>query len=127
MFAALFDRPELVNEQLRALPGRDAPTQIQAVARDVFRADNRVVLTYVPRGRATSDDEVGGMTPDDEASTASQTDQQATRRRSDGHDAQATDARGRSGPLRARHAAAAGRAARLPLPTLRALPAVATA
>ncbi|CAN5778596.1 pitrilysin family protein [soil metagenome] len=48
MYAALFDRPELVNEQL----GRYlavTPERIQAVARDVFRADNRVVLTYVPQ------------------------------------------------------------------------------
>ena len=31
--------------------------QIQAVARDIFRADNRVVLTYVPEA-ADSNDEV---------------------------------------------------------------------
>ncbi len=48
MYTALFDRPELVNEQL---PRYLSVTvgQIQAVAREVFRADNRVVLTYVPR------------------------------------------------------------------------------
>jgi predicted Zn-dependent peptidase len=48
MFAALFDRPQLVNEQLARYLGVTAE-QIQAVAREVFRADNRVVLTYVPR------------------------------------------------------------------------------
>ena len=47
MYAALFDRPELVNEQLGRYLAVSA-SQIQAVARDVFRADNRVVLTYVP-------------------------------------------------------------------------------
>ncbi len=48
MFAALFDRPELINEQLPrylAITAED----IRSVARDVFRTDNRVVLTYVPK------------------------------------------------------------------------------
>ncbi|MEO6349923.1 MAG: pitrilysin family protein [Candidatus Limnocylindrales bacterium] len=48
MFAALFDRPEMVNEQLPrflAITAQD----IRDVARQVFRADNRVVLTYVPQ------------------------------------------------------------------------------
>ena len=47
-YAALFDNPNLVNEQLGrylAVTAQD----IQNVARAVFRADNRVVLTYVPR------------------------------------------------------------------------------
>jgi zinc protease len=48
MYAALFGRPELVNEQLRRYLSVTA-IEIQAVARAVFRADNRVVLTYVPR------------------------------------------------------------------------------
>jgi predicted Zn-dependent peptidase len=48
MYAALFDRPELVNEQLGRYLAVSA-ADIQAVARDVFRADNRVVLTYVPQ------------------------------------------------------------------------------
>jgi predicted Zn-dependent peptidase len=48
MYAALFDRPELVNEQLGLYLSIGAE-QIQSVARAVFRADNRVVLTYVPR------------------------------------------------------------------------------
>ena len=48
MFAALFDRPELVNEQLARYLAVDA-RRIQDVARQVFRADNRVVLTYVPK------------------------------------------------------------------------------
>jgi zinc protease len=48
MYAALFDRPELINEQLPRYLAISAD-QIQAAARDVFRPDNRVVLTYVPR------------------------------------------------------------------------------
>ena len=47
MYATLFDDPDLIN---RMLPRYLAVTadQIQAVARDVFRPDNRVVLTYLP-------------------------------------------------------------------------------
>jgi predicted Zn-dependent peptidase len=47
MYATLFDDPDLIN---RMLPRYLAVTaeQIQAAARDVFRPDNRVVLTYLP-------------------------------------------------------------------------------
>jgi len=48
MYATLFDRPEMINEQLPRYLAVTAE-QIQAVAHDVFRADNRVVLTYVPQ------------------------------------------------------------------------------
>jgi zinc protease len=48
MFAALFDRPELINEQLPRLLAVTAE-DIRDVARSVFRDDNRVVLTYVPK------------------------------------------------------------------------------
>jgi zinc protease len=48
MYAALFDEPNLINEQLRRYLAVSAE-DIQKVAREVFRADNRVVLTYVPR------------------------------------------------------------------------------
>jgi predicted Zn-dependent peptidase len=47
MYGALFDRPELVNEQLSRYLAVTA-AQIQSVARAVFRADNRAILTYVP-------------------------------------------------------------------------------
>ncbi|CAN5778530.1 pitrilysin family protein [soil metagenome] len=47
MYAMLFDRPELINEQLPRYLAVTAD-QIRDVAREVFRADNRVVLTYVP-------------------------------------------------------------------------------
>jgi zinc protease len=53
-FAALFDRPELVNEQLRNYL-RVTAEQIQAVCREVFRADNRVVITYVPEETGADD------------------------------------------------------------------------
>jgi predicted Zn-dependent peptidase len=48
MYAALFDRPEMINEQL---PRYLAVTtdQIREAAANVLRSDNRVVLTYVPR------------------------------------------------------------------------------
>jgi predicted Zn-dependent peptidase len=51
MYAALFDRPALINEQLARYLAVSAE-QIRDVAATVFRADNRVVLTYVP---ATAD------------------------------------------------------------------------
>jgi predicted Zn-dependent peptidase len=49
MYATLFDDPDLIN---RMLPRYLAVTaaDIQAVAADVFRPDNRVVLTYLPAG-----------------------------------------------------------------------------
>jgi predicted Zn-dependent peptidase len=51
MYATLFDDPDLIN---RMLPRYLAVTaeDIQRVAADVFRADNRVVLTYLPAGAA---------------------------------------------------------------------------
>jgi predicted Zn-dependent peptidase len=48
MYATLFDRPEMINEQLPRYLAVDGE-QIRSVARDVFRSDNRAVLTYVPR------------------------------------------------------------------------------
>ena len=48
MYAALFGDANLVNEQLSRYLEVTAD-DIQAVARAVFRADNRAVLTYVPR------------------------------------------------------------------------------
>ena len=46
-YAALFDRPEMINEQLPRYLAVTAD-QIRDVAADVFRADNRAVFTYVP-------------------------------------------------------------------------------
>ena len=47
MYATLFDDPDLIN---RMLPRYLAvtPNDIQEVCAAVFRADNRVVLTYLP-------------------------------------------------------------------------------
>ncbi|MGC8635038.1 MAG: M16 family metallopeptidase [Candidatus Limnocylindrales bacterium] len=47
MYATLFDRPELVNEQLSRYLAVDAPA-IQRAMADVVRPDNVAVLTYVP-------------------------------------------------------------------------------
>ena len=55
-FAALFDRPELINEQLPRYLAVSAE-QIRDVAHAVFRADNRVVLTYVPDESAETEEE----------------------------------------------------------------------
>ena len=47
MYATLFDRPALINEQLARYLAVDAPA-IRQVMRDVVRPDNTAVLTYVP-------------------------------------------------------------------------------
>ena len=55
MYATLFDDPGLIN---RMLPRYLAVTAeaIRDVAADVFRPDNRLVLTYLPEG--TTEDDV---------------------------------------------------------------------
>ena len=53
MFATLFDDPGMINKMLDrylAITAED----IRAVSEAVFRADNRVVLTYVPAEAATA-------------------------------------------------------------------------
>ncbi len=47
MFATLLDDPDLINRQLERYLSV-TPAQIQTVAAEVFRPDNRVVLTYMP-------------------------------------------------------------------------------
>ena len=47
MYATLFDDPDLINRMLGRYLSITAE-QIRAVAADIFRADNRVVLTYLP-------------------------------------------------------------------------------
>jgi predicted Zn-dependent peptidase len=49
MYATLFDDPGMVNSILDRYLSTTAE-QIQAVCRDVFRPDNRYVLTYLPAG-----------------------------------------------------------------------------
>ncbi len=51
MYATLFDRPGLINEQLSRYLAVDAAT-IQRVVADVVRPDNVAVLTYVPAAGA---------------------------------------------------------------------------
>jgi len=53
MLATLLDDPDLINRQLGRYLAVTA-ADIQAVAAEVFRPDNRVVLTYMPEtGPAT--------------------------------------------------------------------------
>jgi len=47
MYATLFDDPDLGNQMLHRYLAVTAD-DIRAVAADVLRADNRVVLTYLP-------------------------------------------------------------------------------
>src|SRR3954449_10785710 len=47
MYATLFDDPDQINQMLPRYLAVTAE-QIQSIARDVFRPDNRVVLTYLP-------------------------------------------------------------------------------
>ena len=51
MYATLFDDPAMINTILPRYLSTTAE-QIRAVAADVFRADNRVVLTYLPAAGA---------------------------------------------------------------------------
>jgi len=56
MYATLCDDPALINTLLPRYLSVTAE-QIRDAARDVFRADNRVVLTYVPQAGATASEE----------------------------------------------------------------------
>ena len=57
MFATLLDDPDLINRQLERYLAV-TPAEIQAAAAEVFRPDNRVVLTYMPAaGAARGEDE----------------------------------------------------------------------
>jgi zinc protease len=51
MYATLFDDPDLINRQLQRYLDVTAE-QVRDVAASVFRADNRVVLTFVPDSNA---------------------------------------------------------------------------
>ncbi|HEX5589101.1 MAG TPA: pitrilysin family protein [Candidatus Limnocylindrales bacterium] len=56
MYATLFDDPDLVNRMLPRYLSVTAE-QIRDACRDVFRADNRLVLTYLPADQASGDAE----------------------------------------------------------------------
>ena len=69
MYATLFDDPGMINTML---PRYLAVTgdQIRDAARAVFRADNRIVLTYVPKtSGATTDDTHDTAETDDTGET----------------------------------------------------------
>ena len=67
MYATLFDDPGLINQMLPRYLAV-TPEAIRDVARDVFRADNRLVLTYLPEGTSADD---GRSRPTRPASVAS--------------------------------------------------------
>jgi predicted Zn-dependent peptidase len=54
MYATLFDRPGMINEMLPRYLAV-TPEQIRAAVRDVFRVDNRLVLTYLPEVPSADD------------------------------------------------------------------------
>ena len=54
MYATLFDRPGMINEMLPRYLAV-TPEQIRDAARDVFRVDNRLVLTYLPEVPSADD------------------------------------------------------------------------
>jgi predicted Zn-dependent peptidase len=56
MYATLFDDPGLINTMLPRYLGVTAE-EISAAAAQVFRADNRVVLTYLPEAGAATGEE----------------------------------------------------------------------
>ena len=61
-YACLFDDPEMVNTEIARFDAVTA-TDVRAAMADRVGADNRVVLTYVPSGDETPDDEAGMSTP----------------------------------------------------------------
>jgi predicted Zn-dependent peptidase len=69
MYATLFDDPGLIN---RMLPRYLAvtPEAIRAVAEDVFRADNRLVMTYLPEGPGADDVALSDEQAGDDAEVA---------------------------------------------------------
>ena len=65
MYATLFDRPAMINEQLDRYLAVDAEA-VHAACAEVFATDNRAVLAYVPR---EGGDAVGGTVDDDAVAT----------------------------------------------------------
>ncbi len=68
MYATLFDDPGLINDQLARYLSV-TPERIREVAAQVFRADNRVVLTYLPE-MPVADDDVAPIDGEDDAEEA---------------------------------------------------------
>jgi predicted Zn-dependent peptidase len=67
MYATLFDSPEMINDILPRYLSTTAE-EIQAVCREVFAADNRVILTYVPV--AATDEQASAEQPGAEQPSA---------------------------------------------------------
>jgi predicted Zn-dependent peptidase len=72
MYATLFDHPDLINQMLPRYLAVTAE-DIRSVSADVFRADNRVVLTYLPElapadtaAESDEDAEAGDAADDEE-------------------------------------------------------------
>ena len=59
MYATLFDKPEMINDILPRYLSTTAE-EIRAVCADVFRADNRVILTYLPAGAEAAGEPAAG-------------------------------------------------------------------
>ena len=66
MYATLFDDPALINTMLPRYLSVTGE-QIQDAARAIFREDNRVILTYVPRTSDSAADTADGATEGEEA------------------------------------------------------------
>ena len=66
MYATLFDEPGLINTLLPRYLSVTAE-QIRDAARAIFRSDNRLVLTYVPKASGPATDKVDGEPDGEEA------------------------------------------------------------
>ncbi|HET7030745.1 MAG TPA: pitrilysin family protein [Candidatus Limnocylindrales bacterium] len=68
MYATLFDDPDLINQMLPRYLAVSAE-DIRAVSAEVFREDNRVILTYLPElppADSASEDDTGDAAEDEE-------------------------------------------------------------
>jgi predicted Zn-dependent peptidase len=66
MYATLFDDPGMINTMLSRYLAV-TPEDIRSAAADVFREDNRVVLTYLPDGPAADDQALDERDAEEEA------------------------------------------------------------
>ena len=66
MYATLFDDPGMINSMLPRYLAV-TPEDIRSAAADVFREDNRVVLTYLPDGPAADDQALDERDAEEEA------------------------------------------------------------
>ena len=66
MYATLFDDPGMINTMLPRYLAV-TPEDIRVAATDVFRVDNRVVLTYLPDGPVADDQALDEPESEEEA------------------------------------------------------------